>query len=313
MTAITTYHPQEHDLDTITPDLLAGQVSSKTLAKYRSYMDEYLDFCADHGKGRQEALTNGHMLARWRNAMVRETDRSPNTINTRLSSVRSVLQQAAEQGYVARETAESFSIPGVSLKANRTRLKANARVAITPEQVRAMCELPDRNTLRGLRDRALLHTLASTGIRVSELVSLTTAQIQPNGRGVFLWVQGKNDIEPRKVALSTEAYKAILAWLDARGFVGLHVFTSFVGKSDNITTPEPMTAMSAWRAVTGYAKQAGIAGLKPHDLRRFVGTQFAERYGVKAAQKQLGHADPATTLRHYVLSEVDVVMANGLY
>jgi site-specific recombinase XerD len=82
--------------------------------------------------------------------------------------------------------------------------------------MRRLCDAPDRSTLKGLRDAALLHTLASSGVRVSEAATLTIEQVVQktnNGKaGYLLLVRGKTDEEAREAPLSPEAYAAILAW-----------------------------------------------------------------------------------------------------
>ena len=74
-----------------------------------------------------------------------------------------------------------------------------------------------------------------------------------------------------------------------------------------------MSEVSAWRTVQRYAAQVGLAHIKPHDFRRFVGTQLATRKGVHIAQQVLGHKDPRTTLQNYVLSDMAEDVTEGLY
>lgn len=77
------------------------------------------------------------------------------------------------------------------MEALRHRLKAQARGRITPAQMRPLCEAPPAATLLGLRDRALLHTLASSGCRLSEVVTLTAASLTTRDGACFLQVLGK--------------------------------------------------------------------------------------------------------------------------
>lgn len=69
-------------------------------------------------------------------------------------------------------------IDGVKVKALKNRLKQHGRTRITPEDMRRLCQTPDAATLVGMRDRALLATLASSGLRASELANLTSGQIR---------------------------------------------------------------------------------------------------------------------------------------
>jgi site-specific recombinase XerD len=106
-------------------------------------------------------------LARWRTAMAQDTRLSPYTINRRLAAVKRLVAEAASQGYADRAAAEAFrQVAGVQAKTLKDRMKTLTRTRLTPGQMRELCEAPDRLTLRGWRDRALLHTLASRGFVV---------------------------------------------------------------------------------------------------------------------------------------------------
>ncbi len=70
--------------------------------------------------------------------------------------------------------------------------------------------------------------------------------------------------------------------------------------------------MGVWRIVQGYADQVGLSYIKPHDFRRFVGTQLA-RSDIRKAQQALGHKRIDTTARHYVLDELEPGLTDNLY
>ncbi len=85
--------------------------------------------------------------------------------------------------------------------------------------MRLLISKPDTRSLSGVRDVALLHTLASSGLRASELAHLTVSQIVQQDYGYLLRVLGKNDAEFRDAHLSPTAYDAIQVWLQARPVV----------------------------------------------------------------------------------------------
>lgn len=289
------------------PGLLAGQLAPASLAGYQRDIAAYRRFCDDL----QTAL-EAASLARWRTHLAQHTALSPHTINRRLAAVKRLVHEAAAQGYVASATAEAFRrVPGVPVKALKDRLKATARTRITPGQMRLLCEAPDRTTVLGWRDRALLHTLATSGCRVSEVVTLTTAQLLSRDSSFFLEVLGKNQTERRTTPLSHEAYACIQAWLARRPVESPYIFTSFAGKGHR-PTARPLHLSSAWRAVQRAAQRVGLAHVKPHDFRRFVGTELARR-DIRLAQKALGHKRIETTARHYVLDELAGGLTDGLY
>jgi len=73
-----------------------------------------------------------------------------------------------------------------------------------------------------------------------------------------------------------------------------------------------MSPTAVWQAVQRYAAAAGLRHVKPHDFRRFVGTELA-RTNIRQAQKALGHTRIETTAKHYVLDELEVGLTDGLY
>jgi site-specific recombinase XerD len=262
--------------------------------------------------GERSEVLNPTALARWRTHLAQATDKSPNTINRMLSAVKRIMREAATQGYLSHETASAFEqVPGVKVAALKDRIKGNARVRIEPAEMRTVCELPELERLIGLRDTALLATLASSGLRVSELVSLTHSQIRPKGKSFVVMVLGKNDVEPREAPLSREAYGHIQTWLQVRPVESDYIFTAFDGRGARLSD-RPISPTATWSVVKKYAQEAGLDDVKPHDFRRFVGTQLA-RSNIRNAQKALGHKRLETTARHYVLDELEAGLTDNLY
>ena len=308
--ALTPATPQADTLlTTLVPDpsILTGQLAATSLVGYRRDIALYLRFCADPATALQATS-----LARWRTHLAEDTRLSPYTINRRLAAVKRLFQEAAAQGYVDIVSAEAFRrVAGVQTKALKDRIKTTARTRITTGHMRQLCEAPDRATVLGWRNRALLHTLASSGCRLTEVVTLTPAQLLSREGSFFLEVLGKNQTEPRLAPLSHEAYASIQAWLARRPVESPYVFTSFAGKGNRPTT-RPMHLSAAWRVVQRAATQVGLVHVKPHDFRRFVGTELARR-DIRLAQKALGHKRIETTARHYVLDELAGGLTDGLY
>lgn len=292
------------------PQLLAGRLAASTVAIYTWDCTAYVAFC-----GYDSAVVlAAETLRHWRTHLVVDTTLSPHTINRMLAAVRRVMREGAVQGLVAREVAEAFGqVEGVSVVALRHRLKVHARVRITPAQMRQLCEAPAAGTLLGGRDRALLLTLATSGCRISEVVTLTPAQVTPRDGSYFLQVLGKRQHTPREAPLAQEAAAAIQAWLAQRGAgrPDTRLFTRFAGGGWRPTTA-PLSVSSAWRVVRKYALQCGLPHVKPHDFRRFVGTELAKR-DLRQAQKALGHQRLETTVQHYVLDELQPGLTEHLF
>lgn len=87
------------------------------------------------------------------------------------------------------------------------------------------------------------------------------------------------------------------------GIQSEYIFTGFSGSGSRNPSNKPIARVSAWQTVQRYAKACNMAHIKPHDFRRFVGTQLAKK-DLRLAQKQLGHKRIETTASHYVLDDV---------
>lgn len=295
--------------------ILAGQLAPSSLAMYRRDFAAYAAFAGS-------AAADPAMFARWRAELAANTAYSPNTINRMISAVKRVVKEAAAQGYITHETADQFAtVKGVKPSALRDRVKPqHGRTRIAPADMRRMLDIADQTKLVGLRDAALLATLQSSGLRVSELVSLTVGHIVTSktrsGRVAYklAGVMGKGQVEGREAPLSVEAYNRIMAWLDARPIMSEYVFTAINdGTAGNVTEPtaKPITPEACWKLVVKYAKRAGLDDVKPHDFRRFVGTQLAAK-DIRQAQKALGHKSIETTARHYVLDDLEAGLTDSL-
>jgi integrase len=251
--------------------LLAGQLAPRSIAIYARDIRAYLRFAGDPTTALDAAT-----LARWRAHLAANTTLSPHTINRMLAAVKRLIKEAAIQGHLDQDVAKAFAqIGGVKVAALKEHTKPTARTRITPAAMRRLCDAPDPSTLKGLRDRALLATLASSALRVDELATLTWGQVVPQDGGYLVRVRGKNDTEHRDAPLSREAHGLIMQWLALRPVRSNYVFTSFGGRGGRASAA-PMSAVSVWRTVQHYADLVGLAHVKPHDFRRFVGTQLAK-------------------------------------
>jgi integrase/recombinase XerD len=151
------------------------------------------------------------------------------------------------------------------------------------------------DTPRGRRDAAMIELVYSSGLRVSELVSLPLADI--NLHGGFVRVTGKGQ-KTRMVPLNTAAAMRIARYLGedrARWLRDPAERALFVTERGG-----PMTRQGFWKLLRGYARKAGVrlpAGeVSPHKLRHSFATHLVEHGAdLRAVQAMLGHADISTT------------------
>ncbi len=120
----------------------------------------------------QQALDvmNPQTLRLWRDWMLSQTRMSSNTINRMLAAVKRVMQEARRRDLLDELTYARFqSVEGVRIDPHR--LKPHARTRISAADMRRLCAAPGTATLVRLRDTAMLHTLATSGLRARELTT----------------------------------------------------------------------------------------------------------------------------------------------
>ena len=206
------------------------------------------------------------------------------SIARRLSSVRRFYALQLQQGSLRAD-------PTLRVKAPKLprRLPKN----LSEAKVEALLAAPDTKTTLGLRDRAMLETLYATGLRVSELVGLTLAQVSLD-MGVVR-VLGKGSKE-RLVPLGEEA----IAWLkrylaEVRPTLAGHAKSTAMFLT---ARGGPLTRQAFWALIKRLGAKAGIpaATLSPHVLRHAFATHLLNHGAdLRVVQLLLGHADIATT------------------
>jgi integrase/recombinase XerD len=160
------------------------------------------------------------------------------------------------------------------------------------EDIDRMIAAPDCTRPTGLRDRAMIELLYATGLRVSELCAVETADLERD-LGIVR-VLGKGN-KQRLVPVGKEALAAIGAWLDAgrgallKGRMSKYLFVTARGGK--------LGRKSFWRLLIEHGKKAGIYhGLTPHVIRHSFATHLVERGAdLRSVQTMLGHADISTT------------------
>jgi site-specific recombinase XerD len=178
--------------------------------------------------------------------------------------------------------------------------KADPRVprVLDDDQMKVLFDVQNLNKRSGLRDRAMLEVLFSTGLRVSELCSLNVDSINLD-TGEFA-VIGKGR-KVRVVYLSPSAIDWLGRYLSTRKDAFTPLFLRYSGKrmtvDDELGESLRLTPRSVERLVKGYALRAGIAvDATPHTLRHTFATGLLrEGADLRSVQELLGHSNVATT------------------
>lgn len=294
------------------PNLLKGIKADQTIVAYSAHWGRYLEFVGD---GDPAAAST---FVAWRQHLIHNTQDSPNTINLRMWSVKAIFRELAEQLHIAKEV--SWPIQDVqTLKPNSLpeRRNQNFRVKIAPQEMRGIIDTPVVRLGDPLpvRNRAMLLVLATTGMRISEVIHIKVKDIQKSGDHYLVAnIRGKGQSTARVAPLSHEAFLAVQDWLHERPLQSEWIFTALVYSGDGtlLYTDQCLTRQGAYTAVKSIAAEYGLPGIKPHDFRRFVGTQLAKT-DIRQAQRVLGHKSINTTAKHYVLDEVPLGSTEGLF
>jgi integrase/recombinase XerD len=163
---------------------------------------------------------------------------------------------------------------------------------LSAEDIRKLLAKPDAAKPLGSRDRAMLEILYASGLRVSELVTLQTTQV--NFQGDYLVVKGKGG-KTRAVPFGRWARERLSDYLKIgrRALLkGRSTAYLFVTRS-----AKPLTRQGFWKLIRAYALAAGIEKrVTPHTLRHSFATHLLEGGAdLRSVQAMLGHADISTT------------------
>lgn len=235
----------------------------------------------------------------------------PSTVNVRTSALKRFLRYAVAMEW----TGPQFDL-GVALEKLRAAAPSPAyrhRPVLMPDQRipeivlyydRQPLPEPDgkpstrRRRLQILRNRAIVHCLYDTAGRVSEVASLTRAQVQDGGVSEVV-IRGKGGRE-RVLFLTPRTRRAIQAYCRERGQDGHPALFISHARDEG----HPLSRVSLWRVVKRAARACGLSpDISPHDFRHYRATQLLNRGArLEDVQAILGHASITTTRQVYARS-----------
>jgi site-specific recombinase XerD len=271
-----------------------GVTSPHTKRAYGAAVDEFLAWYARE----QPGPLSKAIVQRYKANILENRGLAASSINTHLAALRKLAAEAADNGLIDAEVAQAVG----RVKGARTH---GVRLGnwLSSEQAQALLDMPDRETLRGLRDAALLAVLLGAGLRRAEAAGLCIDHLQQReGRWVIVDLFGKGG-RVRSVPIAGWVKAAIDRWLSAAGITEGCVFRQ-VNKGSRIKG-ERITDAGVYAVLKTYAE------LAPHDLRRTF-AQLARKSGcaIEQIQMSLGHASIQTT-EHYLGTRQDLADAPG--
>lgn len=261
--------------------------SQKTIENYDHYLTRLIDFAGEI----KVADIDSELIRKWRlwlNRLGTNTsdELGKTTQNYHLIALRSFLKFCAKR-----------DIPAMA--ADKVELARTQRKQVTflsEDELRRLFDQPDLSSPAGLRDRAILELLFSSGLRVSELVGLDRDHINLKRREFTVRGKGQKD---RPIFISPEAANWVGQYLDKRQDTGRPLFVRYSGTKqvDRSGNFQRLTARSVQRLVARYALLAGITKhVSPHTLRHSFATDLLMNGAdLRSVQALLGHSNVATT------------------
>jgi len=258
-------------------------LATNTLSAYRRDLAKFEDF-AKKRKLDLVAVTRDHLVD-FLASLYRQKLESK-TVARHLVTLRNFFRHAQVQELVTDDPTAHLESPKI-----RRSLPGYLRL----EEVEKLLELPDHKTALGLRDRAMLEVLYSTGLRVSELTSLRVTDLDMKV-GCVRCI-GKGDKE-RIVPIGRKALGIVERYLrdgrpeligQGRGGAGAFLFVNRRGGR--------ISRVGVWKILSAYGRRAGFRiPLTPHMLRHSFATHLLERGAdLRSVQLMLGHSDISTT------------------
>jgi site-specific recombinase XerD len=261
--------------------------SQKTISNYDHYLTRLLDFAGEI----KISDIDAELIRKWRLWLNRlgtnvNDELGKSTQNYHLIALRSFLKYCAKR-----------DIPALS--ADKIELSRTTRKQVTflsEEELDRIFAQPNTSSLIGLRDRAILELLFSSGLRVSELVGLDKDHINLKRREFMVRGKGQKD---RPIFISNDAAGWIESYLHARKDTARPLFVRYSGSKrvDLSGNFHRLTVRSVQRLVARYALMAGITKhVSPHTLRHSFATDLLMNGAdLRSVQAMLGHSNIATT------------------
>lgn len=261
--------------------LIEKGASGNTLEAYGRDLKRYFTFLEQ--KGISDARSVAPQTVVDFLVQIKSEGLSANSMNRALAALRGFYNYLLQERFLEESPLTHIELAKVWMRLPDT---------VSQEEMNRILSGPDNSTPSGLRDRAMLELLYATGLRVSELISLSMNSI--NWQVGFLAVMGKGGKE-RVVPVGRTAYDAVRRYVDearpkfVRSKTTEVLFLNRFGRA--------FTRQGLWKIIVGYAQKAGLQkNVHPHTFRHSFASHLLEGGAdLRAVQVMLGHSDISTT------------------
>ena len=254
--------------------------SKNTILSYQRDLNKFFIYL-DEMKMTDITKVNNTSLNSYVLMMERENFKT-STISRNIATLKAYFNYLFKQGVITQDPAEMLKAPKIEKKIPGI---------LSIDEINLLLSQPSGSSNKEIRDKAMLELLYATGIRVSELISLTLDDINVNAG----YIRCRENSKERIIPYGSVARTAIKNYLkDARpGMIATDnekiLFTNCNGQS--------MSRQGFWKVLKQYAKRAGIEGeITPHTLRHSFAAHLVENGAdLHSVQEMLGHSDVSTT------------------
>lgn len=273
---MTSHHQRDLIKEFLTYVQVEKGLARHTLVSYSNDLARLNTWSTKNGKAVQD-LTRAD-LRKWIAGMSKE-GLAPTSVARSVSAVRGFFKFLMLDGHIKTQPAEDLDTP--------QRFNYLPKF-LTEDEINRLLGAPDVSTEEGVRDRAIMELMYAAGLRVSELTSLKSADVDLFSGLVVCFGKGSKQ---RRVPLG----KSAIHWLQQycrvkAGYGKEHSLFLFLNRG------RQLSRQFAWSMIKGYADQAGIKNVSPHTLRHSFATHMLQ-HGAdsRSVQALLGHSDISTT------------------
>ena len=291
--SINTHYPLKTEVDVLAA-LLADKRSENTKRAYAQDLQDFFLITVEQQPtpalvsqflqlGRFEAIS---LVLRYKATLI-ERGLAESTVNRRLAAIKSLVNYARRVGKCDWSLQD---IQGEKVKSYRD------TTGVDRDTYRRVLSIPDRDTLKGKRDYALLRLLWENALRRGEVVKADVGDFDYEGRSLMIYGKGQGT-QATGVSLSVPTVEALMQWLQARGNPERDqpLFTAL----DRACYGHRLTGTGLYKLVQKICHKAGIQKrMSPHRIRHAGITEALEITGgdVRAVQKLSRHAKLETLM-----------------
>ena len=230
------------------------------------------------------------LVLKFRRYLMTQRKLKPASMNRKINAIKALAKYAYDVGVC------QWKLDVDALKQGKVEVYRDTR-GVPPEDIQKILSYPDRSTMLGKRDYAMLQLLWGNGLRRAEVINLNIHDVDLGDRS--LWVKGKGNSDTLQIKMNNSTVEAVDEWLISR----LSYYSSgdnslFISLS-NINRGKRLCAQTLYNLVNEISKAVNITKkMSPHRVRHSAITTVLERNqgNIRKAQSFSRHADPKTLI-----------------